>query len=69
MSRRRELATAVLRELISDRAADASDTLWRSPRRQASGWTKYSLEAMAAVAEDVAVGPESIGERWWDRTE
>lgn len=69
MSFKRELAKALLREVVSDRATRAATSLRGSARREAAGLAKDSFKFLAEVSDEVAENPNPIVElieAWWD---
>ena len=69
MSFRRELAKALIREVVSDRASRASSSLRRSALREPTGLTKDSLQALAKASDELSENPDPIIqllESWWD---
>lgn len=60
MSFQRELAKAVLREIVSLKAEDASRSLRSSARSGRPGLVRDSKRALADVAEDVSNDPDRV---------
>ena len=72
MSFRRDLAKAVLREVISAKAEGASRELRSSSRRNPPGLVRDSKRALAGVSDELSRDPTpviNLLEAWWDRPE
>lgn len=70
MSFQREIAKALLRELVSDRAEQAANHLRASARRACSSWAGQSKRGLAEVGDAVSEDPDPVVElieMWWDR--
>ena len=70
MSFRRELAKALLAEVISEVAASEGRKLRRSARRSSPGWGRDVRRSLARTSDDVADNPEPVVkviEAWWDQ--
>jgi hypothetical protein len=69
MSFRRELARAVLAEVVASTAADRAQRLRRSARQDPAGLYRDSKRAMAGVADEISEDPQPVVdllEAMWD---
>jgi hypothetical protein len=69
MSFRRELAKAMLAEVVSATAADRAQRLKESAQRDAPGLYRDSKRAVADVADGISDDPHPVVdlvEMWWD---
>lgn len=70
MSFRRDLAKAVLAEVVSVTAAERARRLRSSARRDATGLYQAAKHGAADLADDISDHPQPVVdliEAWWDR--